>query len=210
MHATQESPLDATRQDVSLLTQVLDEIDCGLLLLTRDGQLCQANRVAARRWLAARELELSELGCVRACHPADQTRLAAGLAGAAAGRRSLVTLTREGAPLTLACVPLRPDADAPMAPAVLLVCGRPACGGMLAMEFFACAHSLTLAETAVLRALADGASPADMAQASGVAISTVRTHIGALRSKTGTHSIAELLRQLAALPPVACAAPMLH
>lgn len=202
-----------TPTDPNLLTQVLDEIDCGLLLLTRGGRLCQANRVAARRWLAARELELDAAGRVTAHHAADRPRLAAGLAQAVAGRRSLVTLWREGTPLTLACVPLHAPAaaaaadDATDAPAVLLICGRPAGGNALSAAFFAQAHGLTAAEAGVLRALQAGATPAAAASASGVALTTVRSHIGALRTKTGTHSINELLQRLTALPPVA---PVLH
>lgn len=199
--------MDAT---TDLLTQVLDEIDCGLLLLTRSGRLCQANRVADHRWLAARELELDAAGRVTAHHAADRPRLATGLAQALAGRRSLVTLWREGVPLTLACVPLHAPDEAADAPAVLLICGRPAGCNALSAAFFAQAHGLTAAEAGVLRALQAGATPAAAASASGVALTTVRSHIGALRAKTGTHSINELLQRLTALPPMAPAGAMLQ
>jgi hypothetical protein len=54
----------------------------------------------------------------------------------------------------------------------------------------------------VLIALCDGASPSDIAQANGVAISTVRTQIANIRAKTGSDSIRSLIHQVAVLPPL--------
>lgn len=36
----------------------------------------------------------------------------------------------------------------------------------------------------------------------GVALSTVRTHIGTIRAKTGASSVKELLHRVAQLPPM--------
>ena len=44
--------------------------------------------------------------------------------------------------------------------------------------------------------------PNEIASRAGVAVSTVRTQIGSIRSKTGATSIRELVRQVAVLPPL--------
>jgi DNA-binding CsgD family transcriptional regulator len=54
----------------------------------------------------------------------------------------------------------------------------------------------------VMAGLCEGRSPNDIADQQGVAISTVRAQIGAIRSKTGSPSIPALVRQLAVLPPL--------
>jgi len=44
--------------------------------------------------------------------------------------------------------------------------------------------------------------PSDIAEKLGVALSTVRTHIGTIRAKTGASSVKELLHRVAQLPPM--------
>ena len=54
----------------------------------------------------------------------------------------------------------------------------------------------------VLAALGMGVAPADIAQEQGVKLSTVRTQIGSIRAKIGVSSITDLVRRVAALPPM--------
>ena len=61
---------------------------------------------------------------------------------------------------------------------------------------------LTPAETRVLEKLCSGVSPTRIAQQQNVAVCTVRTQIGSIRSKTGAGSISDLVRQVAVLPPM--------
>jgi len=59
--------------------------------------------------------------------------------------------------------------------------------------------------TGLLEQLCAGVRPAEVARHKGVAMSTVRTQIGSIRSKTGSGSIAELVRLVAVLPPMVSA-----
>jgi DNA-binding CsgD family transcriptional regulator len=68
---------------------------------------------------------------------------------------------------------------------------------------YAALHGLSEAETRVLERLARGESTTLAAQALHVAPATVRSQAASLRRKTGHPSVAELLRTLAALPPLA-------
>ena len=70
------------------------------------------------------------------------------------------------------------------------------------LPLFAQAHLLTMAESAVLRGLCSGSRPAEIAERTGVAISTVRTHIGNIRAKTGSQSVRDLIRMVTVLPPI--------
>ena len=83
----------------------------------------------------------------------------------------------------------------------MLVLPRPAVCGELALEAYARACHLTPSELRVLRALGDGLSPAEIARAHGVAVSTVRTQVSSLRAKTGSPNLRALTRKLATLPP---------
>ena len=72
----------------------------------------------------------------------------------------------------------------------------------LAVQNFAREHGCTSAETVVLEALLAGQTPEAIAQNKQVQLCTVRTQIGQLRLKTGSHTIRELLDRVAALPPM--------
>ncbi len=75
----------------------------------------------------------------------------------------------------------------------------------LSAQWFARSHGLTAAELDVLREVCVGSSPTEIAQRQGVAISTIRTHIGSIRAKTGASNMTALTRQVAMLPPIVSA-----
>jgi DNA-binding CsgD family transcriptional regulator len=54
----------------------------------------------------------------------------------------------------------------------------------------------------VLEALSAGLHPGEIATRHGVGISTIRSQIGSIRSKTRSDSISALVRQVAVLPPL--------
>jgi DNA-binding CsgD family transcriptional regulator len=60
----------------------------------------------------------------------------------------------------------------------------------------------------VLKALCSGLRPSQIAKEAGVAVSTVRAHIGPVRSKTGSSSIGDLIRTVTALPSMASLSPL--
>jgi len=124
---------------------------------------------------------------------------------AAAGQWGMLVLPQGAARLTVALVPLQGDEAEPEV-AALLVLGREPHPSPLALHFFAQAHQLTSTEKKVLESLVCGLSPRQIAAESKVAISTVRTQIAAVRAKVRATSIRDLLRQVAALPPLQGAA----
>jgi DNA-binding CsgD family transcriptional regulator len=181
-----------------LLMRVLDQLDYGVMLLDDGGQVRFANRAALRECAATRVLRIAD-GQLRAHHERDQHSLMRALAGSRTGRRSLVTFAPAQEPLrALAVVPVPDSTDA----TALVVFGRRQVCEPLSVEFYAREHRLTAAETSVLRGLADGLRPAQIAREAGVAMSTVRTQITSIRLKTGARSIGDLVRLVTVLPPI--------
>jgi DNA-binding CsgD family transcriptional regulator len=192
------------------MTLVLEELDYGVVLLNAGGQVLHCN-LAARRCLETGQhpLRLAN-GHVSARHAADDEALSDALAAAErAGRRCLLKLSGgnkpTAQPANVVVVPLNRDVSQA---AVLLVLERPQLCGDLAAQWFALRYKLTPTETAVLKVLAAGDKPGQVAQQQGVAISTVRSQIQSIRDKSGAGSISELLRQLAMLPPLMSALRM--
>lgn len=102
--------------------------------------------------------------------------------------------------LVVAVVPLPPHFGLPQA---LVVLGHRQLADALGVGHFARLHGLTPTEESVLLGLCRGRQPADIAADQGVAISTIRTHVNALRVKTGASSIRALALQVAHLPALA-------
>jgi DNA-binding CsgD family transcriptional regulator len=212
-----DGTLSGNAAGVRLLAQVLDEIDYGVLLLAQGQWVVFANRAVCQL------CELPQFPChltsnrrLKLANELEQEVLDRALLMAATqARRSLVRVTYGNRSLLLATVPLaagRPDAAAagqfpridtrPGVGDVLILFSRRQTCETLSVEFFARASGLTHAETAVLSALCRGAQPSQIASAAGVAVSTVRTQVSSIRQKTGAGSIAELVRQVAVLPPI--------
>ena len=197
-----------------VLVRMLDEIDYGLLLVTVTGALRFANQLALRALGGGSGLRLAG-GTVFAPRDAEQTALRTALGDAGRGLRRLLTLDTAGAGASVAVLPLPApdcefDADGTAEALVMLVLGKQSANQTLTLDFFARIHKLTSAETAVLRALCGGQRPKEVALDVGVAISTIRTQIGSIRTKTQTASIRDLMNKVAALPPItvcACNAP---
>ena len=185
---------------VALLTRMLDEIDYGLLLVGSEGRLRYANQLGLRELAGEGALQLTH-GHVRARAVVDQSTLGAALLDAARGRRRLFSVGAHVAPVTLAVVPMPPDDDDGDAHA-LLVFGKRRATEALTLDFYARTHGLTAAESSVLQAICAGMKPKEIAHHQGVAISTVRSHICSIRTKTQTSSIRDLANRIAVLPPI--------
>lgn len=181
-----------------LLARALDEVDVGVVLLDADAMALHVNHRARQLLGSGHALTLAG-NRLTAHDPRDLARLQAALREAAGrGLRRLLTLREGEARQLAALVPVQPDAAA-------LLLGRSRVCEELSVECFARTHDLTAAETRVLAALGRGDSPAKIASDQGVKLSTVRTQIAALRDKTGASSITELVRLVAALPPMVSA-----
>lgn len=183
------------------LAAMLDEIDYPMVLVNGESQLLHANQVARADMDNDHPLQL--LGDeLRVLHSQDVAPLREALQAAQQrGLRRLLTLGAEGQPVTVAVVPM-PAIDGTTPRAVLLVLGKRQVCEQLSAQWFAREHNLTPAETQVLDALCAGLRPQEVAVQHGVAISTVRSQISSIRSKTGAQSIRALVRQVAVLPPL--------
>jgi len=185
----------------SVAQKILDHVHFGVLLVGPQLQLWLVNEAARRRCTSHPMLRIEDgtLVVAQRRHHADVMRA---VAAAGSGRWSMVQLVHDADRLVLAIMPLSRSADGTGEDPVLIVLGVDSpCDG-LAIEFFASSHALTPAEIRVLRGLKEGLSPRQLAREHDVALSTVRTQIASMRSKTGARGIAELVRTLSCLPPI--------
>jgi DNA-binding CsgD family transcriptional regulator len=185
---------------------MLDEIDYGMLLVNDEAQTLHVNHVARAELDAEHPLQL--LGrTLRARLSADVVPLYDALTSACRqGLRRMVTLGEGPQRVTVAVVPLPIDTATSCQgrPALLMLGKRRMCED-LSVEAYARFVGLTPAETVVLKALCVGDRPAEIAMRHGVALSTVRSQVGAIRAKAGASSIGALVRQVAVLPPIVSA-----
>lgn len=179
---------------------MLDEIDYGMLLVADESVVMHVNHVARAELDDEHPLQL--LGAeLRVRHPQDVAPLREALVAARGrGLRRLLSLGQGLHRISVAVVPL--PAAAGDDALTLLVFGKRRMCEALSAHWFGREHGLTSAESRVLAALCEGEPPLKIAAAQGVAISTVRSQIGAIRAKTGAPNIRALVRQVAVLPPL--------
>jgi DNA-binding CsgD family transcriptional regulator len=194
VHAMDREPVRA-----SFAWRVLEEIDYGLLLVSIEGDLQHANHLARQELGRERFMRLQggKLVGQSAFHNEEIGR---GIQRAAQGRREMILLRNGEQALHVACVPLFHAFEE--GSSVLLMLGRQHETHNLALTFFSRSHGLTPAEESVLKALCEGLRVPEIASARGVSENTVRTHVRALRDKTGINSIRGMIQRIAALPPV--------
>lgn len=186
----------------ALPLSLVDEIECGLIVCDGLGALQFANR-AAQRELAQGRLLTRLAGCLRLAPQASGALDTAMRQAAERGKRTLVQLSLGDDRLLASVLPLpaAPGAE----PLVLVMLGRRHLCSDLGLEMLASSYGLTYTERRVLAGLLREATPRQIAQEHAVAITTVRTHISAIRAKLGTRSIDGLLLRAAEVPPVASA-----
>jgi DNA-binding CsgD family transcriptional regulator len=183
-----------------LLAATLDEIDYGLLLLDRQQHVVHANHAVRSELDPEHPLQLQQAR-LQAQHPHDAALLRDALADVfQRGHRKLITLGLPARRVSLSLVPLAAGSAVPQWALVLI--GKPQVCQDLSVEAFARSHKLTPVETLVLKSLCRGARPAEIARNHNVALSTVRTHVGSIRSKTSVPSIGALVRTVSMLPPI--------
>jgi DNA-binding CsgD family transcriptional regulator len=184
-----------------LLAWVIDAVDIGLMLVARDGRMRMANRAALRHCGPGRPCRLAD-GMVHPSDAAEDVAFRHAISEAAHGRRSLLTLGPRQSLTPIAFVPAARGREPAESSDALLVFGKHEVCAPLSVHFFAREHGVTSAESAVLAALCNGASPRQIADERGIALSTVRTQIQNIRQKTGARNINDLLRVASRLPPL--------
>ena len=190
---------------VTGLAALMDEFAHAAIVTTLDGRLVHANQAGRHELVRGRLVELHQ-GVVQACRADSDTELHMALAQAADGKRSLVHLDpAEGPAVPVAVVPLKLQGGEP--PRAALIFARAAVCDALMLGFFARKYGLTPTEQHVLSILCEGFSAPQVAERLHVAVSTVRSHIRSLCTKTQTNGVRELIGRLAVLPPVAPAFP---
>jgi DNA-binding CsgD family transcriptional regulator len=187
------------------LALMLDQIDFGMLLLAGKSHLLHANHVARDELDASHPLQLLDRQ-LRARDVEAAPELHEALDDASRrGLRRLLTLGHGEHRITLAVVPLAGAANDEASGMTLVVFGRRSMCPTLTAHWFGRAHGLTPAEQRVLALLCQGLTPSAAARAQGVLLSTVRSQISGIRTKTGSRSLRDLVRQVAMLPPLVSA-----
>jgi DNA-binding CsgD family transcriptional regulator len=186
---------------LSWLSAALDELDYGMLLVAKGSRVVHANHTAKVELDAEHPLQM--LGQrLTAKYPKDAVPLNDALDDAALrGLRKLLSIGQPERRVGIAVVPLEAASPKSAAP-TLVVLGKQRMCEHLSVQGYARSYGLTAAEARVLLALCGGDRPEEVAARLDIAISTVRTQIGSIRSKTGVRSINALLQQVAMLPPI--------
>jgi len=182
------------------MRHVLDHLDYGIVLVDGEGRMLHANFAAGRLLQRADLLQVRD-GLLGVADRQDDAAWRRALLGARRGLRALLRLGGATSSVGAAVVPLL-DRETGEHVVTLVVLGRPSICESLSTQWYARRHDLTQAESGVLDLLCGGLRPADIARRLGVAISTVRTHICSIRSKTGVASVGALLHEIATLPPM--------
>lgn len=192
--------MNETYQQILLPATVVDEFDYGLIVVDAQLRVGVANH-AARSALAGLHALMIEAGALRAREPRSAAALRDAVFKAVReGIRCMLCLRLGAGEVSIAVTRLG-DPHRGGAQALLLLQKQSVCGE-LAIQGFARSHGLTPTETAVLARLASGEQAKDIAARHAVEISTVRTQISAIRTKTNAANIGELLKRLALLPPM--------
>jgi DNA-binding CsgD family transcriptional regulator len=182
------------------MRHVLDHLDYGIVIVDGEGRALHANVAASRLIQRADLLQVRE-GVLGVADRQEDPAWRRALQGARRGLRALLRLGGANSSVGVAVVPLL-DRETGEHLVTLVVLGRPSICESLSTQWYARRHELTQAESGVLEQLCRGLRPADIARRQGVAISTVRTHICSIRSKTGVPSVGALLHEIATLPPM--------
>lgn len=179
----------------------MDELDHAILLLDREGRVVHANYLAAVELDAAHPLRLQghEL---QVRHVVDaEVWLKTLKAAREQGLRRLISIGQGDARVAVSVIPLGSGAGPDDGLTLVMLGKRDLVGELAALSYARC-HGLSAAEARIVRGLCNGDTPADLAARAGVKISTVRTQISSIRSKTGTRTVTDLVRSIANLPPL--------
>lgn len=181
---------------------LLEHVPTAVLVVDRTGRVVQVNP-AARRLLARADgltLRRGRLTAVRDEDTSAVERLlwvTVAAADVAAGGALALPRPAAGGAMRLMAVPL-PRPQSPVAgwdlPATLVFVTEPAAPAGPDLPALMARYRLTQAEGRVWAALLEGQTAGDMADAFGLSLPTIRTHLARLLAKTGTRRQLDLVR----------------
>ena len=188
-----------------LLAAVLDEVDYGLMLVANGGRVIHANHFARQILDGGHLLEI-RAGKLRALTPQGQTRLLdAVVAAQHKDTRSMLNLGTEGAAavgLSVVPLPISVNTQSHTERPVLITLQRSQLVEALSVGAFARTHNLSRREEEVLGCLCAGMKPTAIAKQLQISEGTIRTHVHNLKVKAHCHSMVELVKRVAVLPPI--------
>jgi DNA-binding CsgD family transcriptional regulator len=173
---------------------LLQHLETPLFVADAAGAVLEANPAATRRIERCEGLWLDAAGRLAVRQGGRWVPITKWHPEVAAGRTVRLTFEAEGAPMELVLKPMHAG-DASL--------GRD-CWVLATIERVALARGDTMrrrfrftrTQARLAEMLCQGMRPAHAAEALGVKISTVRTHVGEMYEKTGTHSQAQLVALL--------------
>ena len=185
------------------LAGMLDAIDYGLAIVDHRSHTVLMNDLARAEFCRNRFVYLKQ-GRLTATDEAQAERLDRALADCLRGVRSLVTFAAASGDLALSFIPLDFGGGAHgglFEYSIVLFSKRETCPGFT-LQQFGREHRLSNSERASLPAISRGLSADEIALEHSVAVSTVRTQLQGIRSKTGVKSMRALMARLNCLPPI--------
>ncbi len=202
LHAMQTGFGSDPALGLNLLQAVLNQVDYGLAVVATDSHELLFANAPALAALQADPAISSGLclanGKLLPRKPADTTQLNLALQRTKVGQRALLQLApADTAASAIAVMPISKPGYALLAFAKQQLCDT------TTVTLFAKERGLTSAEGQVLAQVCRGLRPHEIATRHGVQVSTVRTQLRAIRQKTASDSVRDLVQKVSVLPPLA-------
>ncbi|MDR7269385.1 DNA-binding CsgD family transcriptional regulator [Pelomonas saccharophila] len=188
------------RLDASEFTEILEELDTGVIVCSETGRLAQANNVARRELLRGQPLAVDDTGLLYLAEGAQgalRQWQAALRAATLSHHRQMLALSDGPQRLMVSVMPLGRQGRW-----ALVMLGRRQPAPDLAVEMLGSLYALTSAEQQVLVGLLAGQRVEAIACERGVTVATLRSQVGSLREKLGAARLEDLVRLAAGLPPM--------
>ncbi|HEY9107849.1 MAG TPA: hypothetical protein VIN58_14305 [Roseateles sp.] len=192
--------LGQSRPDALEVTEILEELDTGVIVCDETGRLALANNAARRELRGGRPLAVDDTGllCLAESAQGALRQWQSALRAAALTRhRQMLALSDGAQRLMVSVMPLGQREGR-----ALVMLGRRQPAPDLAVEMMGNLYALTGAEQQVLTGLLAGQRVEALASERGVTVATLRSQVGSVREKLGAGRLEDLVRLAAGLPPM--------
>ena len=194
----------SSRQEIQLLSRVVDNLALGIAILGETGDVIQTNDCADQLFRKGKGIRLvrSRLQCdshfeERKLYTAIKRALESRTDGAAGNSNTVVAIKPVGGTwLSLLVRPLAPGplATGPRAPAVALFIRSPEQDHEVPHKVIQVLFGLTATETVLALEMANGYTIDEAAEAMGIRRNTARTHLRSIFAKVGVRRQTALMR----------------